>query len=159
MSGAFSTSLALPDGYNISFIITTDNIEVARELCELAGYVYLGIGVTTLGVLLGYRLFKPLIEDGIYGVFGKKRGDQDDPVITKSSLHVLLHCLTDERFLEVLEDYESGGIKERLQKEFSEVGIKVEGLKVEIENLEEVEKTIAAIHERYRNLYRFHFKY
>jgi hypothetical protein len=37
--------------------------------------------------------------------------------IKPGSLHVLLCCFTDERFLEVLADYESGRIKERLQKE------------------------------------------
>jgi hypothetical protein len=65
---------------------------------------------------------------------------------------------TAERFLEVWEDYESGGITKRLQKEFSEVGIEVEGLKVEIENMEEVENTKAAINKRYRNQYRVHEK-
>jgi hypothetical protein len=147
-AGALHARLAVQGG-NISFSITTDNIQVARELCELAGYVTLGIGVTTLGVLLGYRLFKPLIEDVVNVVFGYRRGDQDDPNTETGSLHVLLHCLTDERFLEVLEDYESGGIKERLQKELSQIGIEVEGLKVEIENMKEVEETRAAIKKRY----------
>jgi hypothetical protein len=52
-----------------------------------------------------------------------------------------------------LENYESVRIKERLQKEFSEVGIEVEGMTVEIENMKEVEKTRAAINKRYRNHY------
>ena len=79
---------------------------------------------------------------------GGERDDQDVPDIKPGSLHVLLCCFTDERFLEVLADYESGRIKERLQKEFSEVGIEVEGMTVEIENMEEVEKTRAAIKKR-----------
>jgi hypothetical protein len=99
-------------------------------------------------------LLRSLIKDAVNEVFGGRRDDQDDPNIRPGeSLHVLLHCLTDKRFLEVLEDYESGGIKERLQKEFSQIGIEVEGLKVEIENVEEVEKIRAAINKRYRNHY------
>jgi hypothetical protein len=56
--------------------------------------------------------------------------------------------LTDERFLEVWTDYESGKMKERLQEEFSESGIEIEGLKIEIENLEEVNETKEAIESR-----------
>ncbi len=40
-------------------------------------------------------------------------------------------------------------MKERLQKEFSQVGIKVGGLKVEIENMEEVNEIKEAINKRY----------
>jgi hypothetical protein len=54
--------------------------------------------------------------------------------------------LTDERFLEVWTDNESGNMKERLQEEFSQSGIEVEELK--IENLEEVIETKKAIESR-----------
>jgi hypothetical protein len=148
VKGALDVSLEymkLPQGGKILIHVSTDNIQVAKELCKLGGYVGLGIGAVTLGGLLGYRL-RSLIKDAVNEVFGGRRDDQDDPNIRPGgSLHVLLHCLTDERFLEVLEDYESGGIKERLQKEFSQIGIEVEGLKVEIENMKEVEETRAAI--------------
>jgi hypothetical protein len=40
-------------------------------------------------------------------------------------------------------------MKERLQEEFSQIGIKVEGLKVEIENMVEVNETKEAINNRY----------
>jgi membrane protease subunit (stomatin/prohibitin family) len=40
-------------------------------------------------------------------------------------------------------------MKERLQEEFSQIGIKVEGLKVEIENMVEVNETKEAINKRY----------
>jgi hypothetical protein len=56
--------------------------------------------------------------------------------------------LTNERFLEVWTDYESGKMKERLQEEFSNSGIEVEGLKIEIENLKEVKETKRAIESR-----------
>ena len=42
--------------------------------------------------------------------------------------------------MEVLEGFESGRMKERLEKEFSEIGIEVEGLKIEIDNIEKVKK-------------------
>ncbi len=48
------------------------------------------------------------------------------------SLHVKLHCFTDERFLEVFADYESGKMKTRLQEEFTQCRIEIEGLKIEI---------------------------
>ena len=149
-----------PQGGNVTFSITTDNIRVASELCKLGGYATLGTGVTTLGVLLGNRLLRPLIDDVVNVVFGYKRDDQANPdIITGESLHILLHCLTDERFLEVLEYYASGEIKELLQKEFPQIGIEVKGLDVEIENMEKLENTIAAIHERYVEINRLHFKY
>ena len=95
---------------------------------------------------------KPLIDAAIAKVLGgSERDDQEVLEIRPGSLHILLHCFTDERFLEVFADYESGRITKRLQKEFLEVGIEVEGLKVEIENMEEVENTRAAINKRYRN--------
>jgi hypothetical protein len=44
-------------------------------------------------------------------------------------------------------------MKKRLQEEFSQSGIGVEGLKIEIENLEEVNDTKMAIESRYRRIY------
>lgn len=68
--------------------------------------------------------------------------------IRPGCLHVMLRYFTDERFLEVWTDYESGRIKERLQEEFTQSGIQVEGLMVEIENLEEVNRTKTDIERR-----------
>ncbi len=92
---------------------------------------------------------KPLIEGAVNKGLGGERDDQEVRGIRPGSLHVQLHCFTDERFLEVLAEYETGKMKERLQKEFSQVGIKVEGLKVEIENMEEVYEIKEAINKRY----------
>jgi hypothetical protein len=119
---------SLPRGKFILFNIHTDNGKVAEETC---------------------RLIRPLIEYAVNEVFGRNRDDQQIR-IRPGCLHgVDLHCFTHERFLEVLGDYESGGIKERLQNKFTEAGIKVEGLKVAIENMEEVNKIKAAINKRY----------
>ena len=124
--------------------ISTDNAEIAlemvKEVCKTA---------TKLSALyVGYKLLRPVVEGAVKKAFGGERDDQEVRDIKPGSLHVLLHCFTDERFLEVLADYESGKMKERLQEEFSHAGIKVEGLKVEIENMEEVNKTKEAINKR-----------
>ena len=149
--GALDASLEYiksPQGGKILVHISTDNIEVAKELCKLGGYVGLGIGAVTLGTLFGYKFLKPVIEHAVKVVLGDERDDQDVEEIRPGSLHVLLHCLTDERLLELLEDFESGKIKERLLQEFSLAGIEVKGLKIEIENMKEVNEIKAAIKKR-----------
>ena len=125
--------------------ISTDNAEVAlemvKEVCKTA---------TKLSDLyVGYKLMRPVVEGAVKKALGGERNDQEVRDIKPGSLHVLLHCFTDERFLEVLTDYETGKMKECLQEEFSQVGINVKGLKVEIENLEEVNETRRAIKKRY----------
>ena len=142
---AIIISVSTKPGGEVSINISTDNVEVALQVLKVVGKT-----ATTLGALyVGYELMRPVIKAAVKKALGGERDDQRDPDIKPGSLHVKIHCLTDERFLEVLSDYESGRMKERLQEEFSHVGIKVEGLKVEIENMEEVNKTKDAIHKRY----------
>jgi hypothetical protein len=132
-----SVSCNFPGGGDFSINIGTDNVQVVREVCKT---------VTTLGALyFGYKLISPIIESVVKKCLGDERDDTEVRRIRPGSLHVLLHCFTDERFLEVLADYESGKMKERLQNEFSQVGIKLEGLKVEIENMVEVNEIKEAI--------------
>jgi hypothetical protein len=155
-------------GGDLPFIITTDNaVVVVQELCRTAVEITKELGGTAVEITkevcgtaltIGAYYFlcdfaKPVVNTAIVKVFGGKRDDQEVQDPRPGSLLVLLRCFTDERFLEVLADYESGGIKECLQKELSLVGIEVEGLKVEIENVEKVEKIRAAINKRYRNQY------
>ncbi|CAB3981659.1 Hypothetical predicted protein, partial [Paramuricea clavata] len=128
--------------YRIGPNCLNGSVEIVDRLTET---------VTTLAALyVGYKLFKPLIETAVKTGLGGERDDQDVKDIKEGSLHVQLHCFTDERFLEVLTDYESGMMKDRLQAEFSQAGIKVEGLKVEIENMVEVNKTKTSIYRRHR---------
>jgi hypothetical protein len=158
-----------------SFVVSTSSVFVVKEICgaivgvakELGGAnanaveitkEVCGTAVTLAALYTGYNLLRPVIDGVVKKSLGGEREDQDVRDIRPGSLHVLLRCFTDERFLEVWEDYESGGITERLQKEFSEVGIEVEGLKVEIENMVEVQNTKAAINKRYINQYRVHEK-
>jgi hypothetical protein len=149
-----SHALQTTVGGDLPFTITTDNVEVVKELCGTAveiTKVLSGTAVKLGALYFLCELAKPVVNAAIVKVFGSEREDQEVLEIRPGSLHVLLRCFTDERFLEVLVDYESGRIKERLQKELSLVGFEVEGLKVEIENMEEVENTRAAINKRYRN--------
>ena len=141
-----------------SFTINTENIQIGEVLNDSAVRIVEKLSdtaVTLSTIYAGYRLFEKLI-DVVKSAFGGPRDDQEDPEIRPGSLHVLLRCSTDKRFLEVLADYESGRIKQRLQKELSQVGIEVEGLKIEIESMEEVNKIKAAINERYGNQYWVH---
>ena len=145
----------LPGGGSFTIKIITDNVEVAKEVAKEVGRAVDKLEttlktVTTLGALyFGYKLLRPIIEGAVKRALGGERNDQEVTGIEPGSLHVQLHCLTDERFLEVLADCESGGINERLLEEFSLVEIKVEGLKVQIENMIEVNKTKEAINKRY----------
>lgn len=131
------------DGRDILINISTNgNVQVmVRDVCKT---------VVTLGALYtAYQLLKPLIDSTVTRGLGGERDDQEVRDIKPGSLKVLLHCLTDERFLEVLDDYECGRLKDRLQKEFSQSGIEMKDMKVEILNMEEVSKTKKAINIRY----------
>ena len=129
--------------------IGTDSVEVAKEVAkEVCGTVTkLGLGLGAL--YAGYNLLKPLVDAAVIKALGGKRDDQEVRDIRPGCLHVELHCFTDERFLEVLADYESERTKERLREELSRVGVKVEGLKVKIENMEVVNERKKTITKRY----------
>ena len=109
-------------------------------------------GVTLYTIYKASKLIARAMEGGVNRGL---EGPREDQVITEiepgGSLHVKLHCFTDERFLEVWSDFESGRMKSRLQEEFSEIGIDVEGLKIEIENMEEVDNTRRAIESRQKS--------
>ena len=142
---ALNLSISAKPGGEVSINISTDSVEVAIEVLKVVCK-----GATALGALyVGFELLRPVVNAAVKKALGGERDDQGDPDVEPGSLHVRLHCFTDERFLEVLADYETGKMKERLQREFSKVGIKVEGLKVDIENMAEVNKTKEAISKRY----------
>ena len=152
---------------DMSFVISTDSTEVAKELCDstvklgtIAAVSSIGalrrIGaaraIATIGVIYLYPRVRPIVNGAVISAFGgNKKGEQEVTEIKPGCLHVLLRCFTEARFLEVLEDYESGRITQRLEEEFLKAGIKNKGLKVEIDNMEEVQKRKRAIQERYRN--------
>ena len=86
--------------------------------------------------------------DAVKRAFEGDRDDQEVKNLKKGSLLIPLNCFTDKRFLEVLDDFESGKLRERLLKEFSMIGFKLEKMEIEIMNIEEVYKTREAIKER-----------
>jgi hypothetical protein len=143
------------EGGEICIAISTSSV-VVKELFNAASHLTKKLSgtVVTLGAIYGfYEFAKPAIDAAIDKVVGGgKRDEQEVQDIRPGPLH-LRRRFTDERFLEVWEEYESGEIKECLQKELSLVGIEVEGLKVEIENMEEVEEIKIAIKRRYRKQY------
>ena len=124
--------------------ISTDNV-VAKEVCKTA--------ITLSALYVVYQLLRPVVDAAVKRALGGERDDQEVKDIKPGSLHVVLHCFTDERFLEVLTDYLSGKMKERLEEEFSQVEIKVKGLKVEIQNMAEVNEIKEAIYKRYHKCF------
>ena len=123
----------------VSFRLTA-NAEVVKNV--VGGITKLAfIGAVSIGVLYHYPELKSVVLAVLKMVFG----DVQD--VAQGSLHFSLYC-TDARFLEVLDDYESGKIKLRLEEEFLKVGIKTTELEVMIENMKEVEERKAAIKER-----------
>lgn len=105
----------------------------------------------TLGQLLNAPniIASSIVHDAIENGVGGKRNDQKVVKVKTDSILVSLHCYTDERFLEVLDDFESGRMKDCFLKEFSLIGVEVQGMRIEIMNMEEVNKTKEAIIRRY----------
>ena len=118
-------------GGEIHFKITGE-LSMVKDLCFTA--VVLG------GIYAGYKYFRPQVVEATYAGLGGERSDQKIRHMTPGSQVVFLHCSTDERFLEVLEDYKRGLLKTRLLKEFFKISYEVKELDVEIVNLEEVSK-------------------
>ena len=130
-------------GGDLSFIISADSTEVVIDLCctvDKLGYIY-----------FAYRLVRPLIDAAVTKTLGgNERDDQEFREIRPGRLgclHVFLRCFTDERFLEVLEDWESGKIKQCLEEELLKAEIKTKGLEMNIENIKEVQERKSAITE------------
>ena len=62
----------------------------------------------------------------------------------RKSILVELHCYTTENFLSLVEDFEKGRVKRRLEEEFEKVGCKGE-LELTITNKEEVYEALGEI--------------
>ena len=145
---AFRFAASYTPGGEFSFNINASEVEVAQSVCLGIG-IGIGIGVVAIGTLYAYSSFQPLINNVVRRAVGGERRDQGDPDIGRGSLIVRLRCFTDERFLELLEDYEYGRLKDRLEKEFYKIGFRIKDMNVKILNIEEVNKTKEAILARY----------
>ena len=128
-------------GGEFSFSISTSEVRVVKY------FSFTVLGITAL--YAEYKIFQPLIDGAVNRALGGKRDDQGDPDIGTGYLLVRLRCFTDERFLELIEDYENGTLKDRLEKEFYEIGLRIQEMKVQILDTEEVNKTKEAILARY----------
>ena len=125
------------------FIIDADRATVKDIL--VAGSVAT-VTLSAVYAIYKYVTLKELeFKAAVNEALGGDRADQQMRGIELGSLHVLLHCFTNERFLEVLEEFKAGKMKKRLKKKLLDIGIETEGLIVGIENIEEVEKKAAAM--------------
>ncbi len=138
-SQALSYDRLIPSGRNISISFDSDNI-------QMAGGQYYNINGTRLrDIYRSNKIVTHLFDGVVLEVLGGARDDQDVKNISTEYLHLQVQCHTDERFIEVLDDYYSGKMKTSLQEEFSKIGLEVEGLTIEIENMEEVNEQKARI--------------
>ncbi|XP_028400657.1 uncharacterized protein LOC114523822 [Dendronephthya gigantea] len=130
------------DGGDFVFRVTAKHVKVITDMNIIAD--------VTLGELIDtMEIINPAVfQKATKRSFGDERDDQEFKKFKKGSLLVPLHCFTDEGFLEVLDDFKSGRLKERLLKEFSLIGVTVEGMEIEIVNMDEVNKTEEAIMKR-----------
>ncbi|XP_028391332.1 LOW QUALITY PROTEIN: uncharacterized protein LOC114516140 [Dendronephthya gigantea] len=114
-----------------------------RDISCEGGELVIRVGLENV---LKTLIHLPQFQHAIKRCFGgDDRNDQEFKKFKEGSVIVPLNCFTDKRFLEVLNDFESGRLKERLLKEFSWIGVKAEEMKIEIINIEEVNKTKEAI--------------
>ena len=86
---------------------------------------------------------RPLVDAAINALERSEAGVIDPEVaqIEEGSIQVTLLCHTEQSLLLFLDDFETGKVKERLEKEFRKLGCEEE-LKVTISNLDEVYKRL-----------------
>ena len=133
----------------------TISISFNSENVYMTGGVVINInGAKLQDIYRSSKMVTQLLDGVVLRVLGGARDDQEVQIINPEYIHVLVQCYTDERFVEVLADHDSGRMKNRLQKEFLKIGIDVQELKIIIENLEEVNVQRARIWNRYSILQR-----
>ena len=140
---AFRATVSGSGGGKFLIDISCDRAVVKDALIAVSA-----TAVTLSAIYAGYKLLSKKMDGAVNRGLGGERDDQRVGAIEPRCLHVRLHCFTDKRFLEVLEDYDSGRMKDRFKKEFSDIGVEVEGLTVKIENWEEVKQRKLTIRKR-----------
>ena len=103
--------------------IVTDNVQVARELGDVAT-TFRRTAITLGALYTGYSLMRPLVETAVQNALG--RGLNED---------------IGEPETESLPDHNSEIVQQRLQDELAKVGLQVKGLKLKIEDLDEKMET------------------
>ncbi|XP_028396949.1 uncharacterized protein LOC114520815 [Dendronephthya gigantea] len=105
--------------------------------------------VSLVEILYSCEQIKPSVfHEALEKGFGDKT-DQKFGVVKPTCLLVPLYCLSDERFLEVLDDFESGRLKQRLLEEFSQFRDEIKIMEIELMKMEEVNKTKDDIKRKY----------
>ena len=140
---AFRATASRPAGGGLSIMISC-NRAVVRDILVAGSVAAISLG----GIYAAHSVWSRKMDDAVKGGLGGEREDQRVDRIEPRCLHVILRCFTDERFFEVLKDYESGIMRDRLLKEFTNIHIEVEALVVKIENWEEVQERKFAICQR-----------
>ena len=87
------------------------------------------------------KMVSQLLDGAVLKVLGGARDDQDVQNIKCEYFRVLVQCFTDERFVDLLADYDSGRMNNRLKQEFLKIGLEVPELQIVIENLEDTTYT------------------
>ena len=141
---------APPDSkiWKIILKITAAGIEVIEPIFE--GCTTSAITATYLAHIFSIPAYKMLLGVAIFRAgFDIKKNAGEIRNIIEGCLQCEVCCFTEDIFLEVVRDYETGTIKKRLEQEYLRAGIEITGLTVMIKNSEEVERTKAAIARRY----------
>ena len=131
------------DDKDISVIITTGIVKVHTADSQVVSANSLS------SVCTSFPNLKPSIEDAIKRGLGGERDDQEIHDFKPETLEASLCCKTGDRFLQVLEDHESGELNKCLKEELSKVDVVVEELKIKIQDMEKVKNTKCTIINRY----------
>ena len=127
-----STVSSSPQERNISITLESDSVEIIGGICINAN------GTKLREIYRSSKIVRQIIDGAVLKSLGGARDDQEIQNVNPEYLQVLVQCSTDERFVDILKDYDFGRMKNRLREEFSNIGFEVKGLVINIENIEEV---------------------
>ena len=119
-------------GRIISISFESDNVRMAGGECIKIN------GAKLRDVYRRNKMVSQLLDGVVLKVLGGARDDQDVQNIKCEYFRVLVQCFTDERFVDLLADYDSGRMKNGLKQEFLKLGLDVPELQIVIDNQEDV---------------------
>ena len=121
----------------------SDNVQMAGGECINMN------GAKLRDIYRRNKMVSQLLDGAVLKVLGGARDDQDVQNIKCEKFRVLVQCFTDERFVDLLADYDSVRMENLLKQEFLKIGLEVLELRIVIENLEDVNVHKARILSRY----------
>ena len=116
-------------------------LEIDIRLTISRPAVLAGVAAAGLYVFYSNDSTRERITSTLRNIFEGFVGRRIDPEILRifeGSLRVILRCYSLQSFLQFLDDYETGRVKERLNEEFSKIGI--DNVNLEIANEEEIKE-------------------